>query len=146
MTTIVYNYKDKQIALDSRTTNGWMIVSDKSIKYKKDNDLMWFLSGRSGQSETFISNFKELECAHKALDNVGFFVKNKVVYLANICDGIFRSCAMSCNSGAGSGSDWALAALDMGKSTKEAVEYAITKDYGSGGKVHVYDILKGEFL
>jgi hypothetical protein len=39
-----------------------------------------------------------------------------------------------------------LAALDFGKTAKEAVEYAMTRDVYSGGKVHVYDIDKGEFI
>jgi len=146
MTTIVYDHKNKQIACDSRTTNGWMIITDDAIKYKSEGDLMWFLSGRAGEAETFITNFKELEDAHKSLDNVGYFIDNKVVYLANINEGVFRSCDMTCNSGVGSGGDWALSALDFGKTAKEAVEYAITKDFGSGGKVHVYDIEKGEFI
>lgn len=146
MTTIVFCKKTMQIACDSRTTNGWMIINDNAIKYKNTNGLMWFLSGRAGEDKTFIKNFKELEPAQKGLDSVGFFIENKVVYLATISDGVFRSCDMSCNSGAGSGSDWALAALDFGKTAKEAVEYAITKDFCSGGKVHVYDIEKGEFI
>lgn len=53
---------------------------------------------------------------------------------------------MDHNQAVGSGGNWALSSLDHGKSAKEAVEYAITKDIYSGGKVHVYDIEKGEFI
>ena len=46
----------------------------------------------------------------------------------------------------GSGSDFALALIDMGKSAKESIEYAMTRDIYTGGKVHVYDIEKGVFI
>lgn len=38
---------------------------------------------------------------------------------------------------AGSGSHWAMAALDFGKTPEEAIAYAITKDRQSGGPVRV---------
>ncbi len=146
MTTIVYDHKNKQIACDSRTTNGYMITNDKAVKWLDKDSIKWFLSGRRGENLTFVTNFKELDAANEALDNFGFFIDDKVVYLANISEGYFRSCDMVCNKGIGSGGDFAMAALDFGKTAKEAVEYAITKDYCSGGKVHVYDIEKGKFL
>lgn len=36
----------------------------------------------------------------------------------------------------GSGENWAMAAMDLGYSAKEAVRYAITRDRGTGGKIH----------
>ena len=50
------------------------------------------------------------------------------------------------SSTAGSGSHLAFGALDMGASAKEAVEMAIKRDSKSGGKVHVFDCEKMEFI
>jgi len=44
----------------------------------------------------------------------------------------------------GSGGDWALAALDMGRDTVEAVEYAMERDSCSGGEVTVLDRFREE--
>jgi len=62
------------------------------------------------------------------------------------CRYIYAECIVDHNYAQGSGDQWALAALDFGDSAREAVEYAMTKDVYSGGKVHVYDIEKAEFL
>jgi hypothetical protein len=40
----------------------------------------------------------------------------------------------------GSGQDFAIAALDFGKTPKEAVEYAMTRDCNTGGSVQVVDV------
>ena len=74
------------------------------------------------------------------------FVDNGCAYLATIDDGIFRSCALDFSLSIGSGEDYAISAIDLGKSAKKAVEYAMTRDSCSGGKVHVYDIVKGKFI
>lgn len=108
--------------------------------------LKWFLAGRAGETETFMNNFKELESASEGLDNVGLFIDDRAVYITTIDEGGFRSCLMQFNQGIGSGGDFAMAALDFGKSAREAVEYAITKDFNSGGKVWVFDIDSNAFI
>ena len=42
--------------------------------------------------------------------------------------------------GVGSGGTFAYCALDFGKTAKEAVEYAATKDTNTGGKVRVFNL------
>lgn len=46
----------------------------------------------------------------------------------------------------GSGRDFALAAMDHGKTPAESIEYAKTRDVYTGGEVHTHDIEKGEWL
>lgn len=41
---------------------------------------------------------------------------------------------------------WAIAALDFGLTAKESVEYAVKRDYRSGGEIVVYDILTDKIL
>lgn len=40
----------------------------------------------------------------------------------------------------GSGYQFAIAALDLGKTAKEAVNYAKTRDIYTGGRVRVFDV------
>jgi 20S proteasome alpha/beta subunit len=146
MTTIVYNHKDKQIACDSRISSGNIITSDEHIKYAFDNGVTWFFCGKAGETEMFISTFKELTIATEHLDVCAFFVENGNVYQASIENNIFRSCLIDFSDSIGSGCEFALTALDLGKTAKEAIECAISRDMYSGGKIHVYDIESGKFI
>ena len=152
MTTIVYDHKNKQIACDSRSTIGGTIIDSEAIKYKLVGDKLWFMSGRQGDADTFIQHYNPLQSANENMDVSGIFVILEGdcaggVYMA-IKDeyNIYAECIVDHNYAQGSGDQWALAALDFGDSAREAVEYAMTKDVYSGGKVHVYDIEKAEFL
>ncbi len=140
-----YDHKNKQIACDSRTSAGGCIVSDSAIKYKEVDGVMWFLCGKTGESSLFIDNFKPLTNVPDNLDVYGLRVEGGIVYL---CTGneVFRECGMVCSTSIGSGEDYALSAIDFGMTAKEAIEYTITRDMNTGGKVHVYDIEKGVFI
>ena len=147
MTTIVYDHKNKQIAFDSRGTANGVVVSDEIIKHVTHEGIMYFQCGSAGQMLTFAIKFKEMEEAHPALTNHGIFIENKAVYSCGVDEeNIFRGDNLYYNYAVGTGEYFAIAALDHGKTAKEAVEYAITKDIYSGGKVHVYDIEKGDFI
>ncbi len=146
MTTVAYNYQDKQIAVDSRTTAGGFIYSDKSIKFKTINDATWFIAGKKGEMDIFINNFKPLNDAPDNLDITALRVEDGNVYLCTTGGGVFRECLLDVNESIGSGCELAIAAMDFGKSAKEAVKYAMTRDVYTGGKVHVYDIEKGKFI
>ena len=152
MTTIVYDHKNKQIACDSRSTIGGTIIDSQAVKYKKAGDKLWFMSGRSGDVDTFINHYKPLHPANENMDVSGVFVIVEGdcvggVYMAiKDRDDTYAECIVDHNYAQGSGDQWALSALDFGCTAKEAVEYAITKDCYSGGKVHVYDIEKGDFI
>lgn len=146
MTTIVYDHKNKQIACDSRSTAGGHIASDKAIKYKEVNGVMWFLCGKTGEGGIFINNFKPLDNIPENLDVYALRVEGGKVYLCTSGGDVFRECEVPYDASIGSGEDYALSALDMGRSAKEAIEYAMTRDVYTGGKVHVYDIEKGKFI
>jgi len=152
MTTIVYDHKNKQIACDSRSTISGTIIDDESIKYRQVGDKLWFISGRVGDADTFIKHYKPLTSANENMDVSCIFVITEGdcvggVYMAiKDSDNTYAECITDHNYAQGSGDSWALAALDFGCTAKEAVEYAITKDCYSGGKVHVYDIATAKFI
>ena len=145
MTTIVYDHKNKQVACDGRLTAGNSIITDESIKFKENDKGMWFFTGAKSD-ESQIMELSHNDKPDIKPDCSALLVKDKRCYLVAF-NGDY--CAVSENEyphSIGSGGDFAIAAIDMGKTAREAVEYAITRDSGSGGKVHVYDIEKGEFI
>ena len=145
MTTIIYDHKNKQVAIDSRVTGKGLILSDKEIKYKENDKGLWFFSG------AVADNSQLMELVHNDKPDIepgcqAFLVKDGACHLV-LFNGDY--CAISKNNynhSLGSGGDFALAALDFGKNAKEAVKYAMTKDCYSGGKINVYDIKKAKFI
>lgn len=144
MTTIAYNHKDKTISIDSRITGDY-IVDDTAIKYTETESGIYFLCGETHDYKFLISQNDMSEC-ERELNCSGLIVKGDVVYNVYWCNGLIRHYQVSCNEVAGSGCEFALAAMDFGKSSKEAVEYAATRCHYTGGKVHTYDVVNGKWL
>ena len=146
MTTIVYDHKRQQIACDSRETAGGYLVTDDAIKYYERDNVMWFICGTKGDAEIFIDKFEHNTEVPANVECSGLFVQDGKAYLACVSGGIFKKDNVASNDGLGSGGWQALSAVDLGKTAKDAVEFAMIRDIHSGGKVHVYDIIKGKFL
>ena len=151
MTTIVYDHKAQKIAVDSRATSGGIIVDDESQKWRTtESGEIWFTCGAICDEDLLIDCFKD---GDKKLgvsvipDANAFTVRGGVVLMRGVTqDGEAWTQKLTSNRCLGSGSSFALAALDFGQDVKAAVEYAMTRDCYSGGKVHVYDIKSGKFL
>lgn len=146
MTTVIYDHTNKQIACDSREVANGIVHNDSSIKYHNNDLGLWFMTGDSADINEFISNFEHNKKMNQNLECSGVLVSGGVVSYIASNDGVYRQYLSEANEGYGSGGRFALSALDFGKTAKEAVEYAMTRDIYSGGKVHVYDIEKGVFL
>lgn len=151
MTTIVYDHKSRQIAIDSRATSGGIIVDDESQKWSvTESGEIWFTCGAICDEDLLIECFKD---GDKKLnisvipDANAFTVRGGQVLMRGVTqDGEAWTQALTSDRCLGSGSSFALAALDFGHRAKGAVEYAMTRDCYSGGKVHVYDIASGKFI
>ena len=146
MTTIVYDHKNKQIACDSRATTASYVTSDNVNKFITVNDEIWFFAGSLADIDLFMSEFEPNKEASNHLDCQAFVVSGgsgKSVWISN---GVYKTEPLWVNDAFGSGGWHGQISMDFGCTAKEAVEYAITKDCHSGGKVHVYDIEGGEFL
>ena len=146
MTTIVYDHENKQIACDSRETAGNFICSDSVMKYRQMDDCIWFVAGYSSDVDILIDTAKHNAVAPENVEVLAILVKNKEATLVTIADGVYKFDKLTSHEGIGSGGRSAVCAIDFGNGAKVAVEYAITRDTMSGGKVHVYDIEKGEFI
>lgn len=151
MTTIVYDHKARQVAVDSRATSGGIIVDDESQKWRlTESGELWLTCGAICDEELLIECFKEGDKKLNVAvvpDASAFTVRDGCVLMRGVTsDGEAWTQKLTSNRCLGSGSSFALAALDFGKTAAEAVEYAITRDCYSGGKVHVYDIASGKFI
>ena len=148
MTTIVYNHESKQIACESQCTRNETAMSLIAEKYKFIGGDTWFFSGPTCDFSLFVdahTNNNKLDS--EVIGNVGAIrVSNGVAYLLGIDNGYVWESVMENNDGVGSGSLFALSALDFKSTVKKAVEYACTRDIYSGGKVHVYDIATDKFI
>lgn len=147
MTTIVYNHKDKEIAFDSRCTNGSYIISDEVKKMHKVCGGYLFISGDMPDIEDFLLEFdwKKVKC--KKHYNIRFIgVREGTVYYGGVNGGCIWFYDIKTSISTGSGEDYAIAAIDMGKSAKEAVEYAMTRDSLTGGKVGLFSVSEGKVV
>ncbi|WP_122588204.1 proteasome subunit beta [Pseudomonas viridiflava] len=135
MTTIAY--KDGVIAYDSRQTRGGAIVSDDCLKCEIVDGVSFFLSGCVCDEQALIAAYfgtpskNPVECS-------GFVVDAGKLIMVGHDDktGIWRQPLDPANADAiGSGSAYALAAMDMGASAEGAVKAAMKRDIYTGGTV-----------
>ena len=148
MTTIVYDHKNRQIACDGRETAGNEIKSESEQKWFYQGANLYFYCGSIADIEAFLNAEKVRgEKIEPPVESAGFVVRDGFVYKFNYCDehGYWEQ-KLKHEDTMGSGGVYALCALDFGKSAKEAVEYAMTRDSGTGGKVSVFDCEKMEFI
>ena len=138
MTTIAYDYKNKIIAYDSRLTAGTLIVSDNHNKHRKcKRGWDWVISATEHDTDQFIDLFAEQESANLSYDVDCVVVIDSVVFNAYVNDGLFKLCPLVHSECFGSGGRFALAALDFGKSAKDAIKYAMKRDSATGGKIRI---------
>lgn len=149
MTTIAYSYKDNKIAIDGRTTTGGVINTDRAIKWIERDGDYWFICGSVCDRDRLVDYFLDPSPQKPAfpIECSAIAVRNSEVWHC-VIDEEGAPCAsrLDYNDAMGSGSTWAIAAMDHGKSAKQAVKYAATRDSATGGKISVFDVKKMEFI
>lgn len=142
MTTIAY--KSNIIAFDSRVTEGSTIYSDKGKKAIEKDGFTFILGGNYDSLEEFIDVFLYESDPKDTLHVRGFVhdKENDILYETSAQDGVFSKEVMDRDTpwAVGSGSTWAIAAMDFKLSAEKAVKYAMTRDCLTGGEVHVYKL------
>lgn len=140
MTTIAYKHDTKTIAWDSRSTSGGLITSDESEKMTEVNGVKFWLCGSIADEQLLIDMYfgekSEIIPEANALawdgDNL---------FLVGVSEEVLIWKQPLRNDRAiGSGGDFALSAMRLGLSAKEAVEHAKTLDCYTGGEVHVMEL------
>lgn len=148
MTTIAYDHTRNEIAVDGRYTENNLITTDAGLKYRELESGIVFLEGSVCDFDLFAEMLNN--CGHGdeiegTLDCTGFLVRDGKVCRALLFDGVLCLDGLDSSYATGSGKELAIAALDHGKTAKQAVQYAATRDCFTGGKVSVYDIKRGRF-
>ena len=140
MTTIVYSHERKEIAMDSRASRGGMVVTDKFVKMFESKGVKFFMAGLPADVKVLMEMYEDPEIM--GLPEVECLVLDggKVYSVCPSEEGTLSilECTFDCSIG--SGGEWALAALDFGRTTRQAVKYATTRDLYSGGKISVIKV------
>jgi len=145
MTTIAYD--GRYIVADGRETYGNMICDDRIDKSITTSLGVFFLTGSTADCNRFANDF--VVGAKTEIDShtTGFLFSNNECFMVGIDDGVFWDYVQTGNPfTAGSGNQYAIAAIDHGKNAIEAVKYAITRDCKSGGMITCYDTHTSKFI
>lgn len=140
MTTIAY--KNGVIAHDTRQTRNGTIVSDECSKCQVVEGVSFFLSGAVCDEAALIAAYfgtpsqVPVECSGYAVDG-----GNLLLVGHDDKTGVWRQELDPSNPDAiGSGSAYAIAAMDMGASAEQAVRAAMKRDIYTGGKVVTFRV------
>lgn len=149
MTTFAYSKKENAIAIDGRMTRGSLVASDRYEKWIEADDKTYFYVGCVSASHRLveaITSGDEYVDEENDWDCHVILASNppKEIY---VNDSGYIECGEIKEESftSGSGESYALSALDMGKSVKQAVQYAMSRDIYTGGKITVYDLTKQKF-
>ncbi len=139
MTTIAYNHRDREMATDSQATAGYCTVSTTTTKLFRVVDGWLAFCGNWADAQCLMDYLAGDEVDLKGLE-VGAFIMPDTgnpyqLVLSNA--GRVQQMPISCSFALGSGSDYALGAMEAGASAKDAVKAAIKYDVFSGGRVVV---------
>jgi len=138
MTTIAYSFEEGRISYDSRASGGTYIYNDDMDKSIKRGQYTFVLAGDCKDRETIVDAYLSVDKAIGDEICVSCLVidhKAKEVFnLLNIDEKIHED-LMDHDMTIGSGGMYAMAALDLGCSTKDAVKAAMKRDTATGGKI-----------
>lgn len=141
MTTLTYSHKDKQIAIDSRISSNGTIRSDSHNKIIRNNIGTWFFTGKCCD-EIALSKLYHNDHVKIIPEASALLINNEAVYYVCVNDeGYCEWFEVDHDCAYGSGQDFAIAALDFGKTATEAIEYAITRDIYTGGNIQCVNVI-----
>jgi len=140
MTTVAYNHKDKELAFDSRICADNHIISDDFDKSVKVGGDTFIFAGATCHYKLFAENFDDGKACEFDYKCHGLMVRDGKCYSVALEDGVFIMDELTYNDTIGSGSCYAMSALDFGKSAKEAIDYASTRCSATGGTVRVIKV------
>lgn len=139
MTTIAYCLQRRQIAVDSRITAGHEICTDAAKKWHERDGVLIVMAGDvAGCEEVIQAMQKGRHRLRKSIDVVAYAWNGKSLFEITADGGELDWHPVVDDRGAiGSGSAYALAAMDKGATPRQAVLAAMKRDTNTGGKVQV---------
>ncbi|MGY2258129.1 proteasome subunit beta [Pseudomonas sp. SDO55104_S430] len=139
MTTIAY--KDGVIAYDGRITRGNQITYDDFDKCLEREGVKFVCSGSTADFESIISAWFGQQV--ESCSAVALIIADGVVWHSAVDEttGFWKSALIPDRPYAlGSGSEYALTAMDMGATAYQAVEMAMKRDNCTGGKIRTLTV------
>jgi len=146
MTTIAYD--GRYIAVDSRVSSNGHVASNDIDKFYENDDWVLFWSGAIHQKDLYINLFiakGEFDYEQKVW-LTAYEKKTKFVYHVYVEDKKFLMDKLEWADAQGSGSCYAIGAMDAGKSAVDAVKIAMNRDCATGGKIKCLDTKTGKFI
>ncbi|WP_025126463.1 proteasome subunit beta [Pseudomonas sp. PH1b] len=140
MTTIAY--KDGVIAYDSRATRGTVITDDDCEKLQECKGVRFLCTGATCDFDALIAGYFG-EHSPSPVEASGYAIANGSLWMIGHDDktGPWKTRLSLGNADAiGSGSPFALTAMDMGATAEEAVGMAAKRDSCTGGKIRTVRI------
>lgn len=138
MTTIAYD--GRYLAADSRVTNGNTLISDDAHKLVHQGGKFIASVGITPDIDKLIECVVGADTSHTNLDADCMYVDECVVYLAGCPDDGYWYCRAEFVRASGSGANFALAAMDLGKNAMEAINVAMNRDICTGGTIRYVDL------
>jgi hypothetical protein len=154
MTTLIYNHKTNEIGIDSRITADGQIMSDCAIKWDTSpGGDIWFYAGCPVDMNKAMGLFEDItktQAIPAGENHIGFGAviasKGKAYLCYYTSSNQYVIEKADHNQNFGSGGMYGLCALNLGKSTIDAVDFAKTMDAYSGGKTKVFNVTKMRFV
>ncbi len=140
MTTIVYDHHCKQIAFDSRVLEGTRVVTDDFMKMVEREGVKFFFAGAVSDVEALVQLYFAPDSGIPVLRAQAIIVDEGRIYVTEHSGGTLDVVELTYSDAIGSGSWWALAAIDFGASPREAIAYAKKKDSATGGRIRIYNL------
>ncbi len=143
MTTIAY--KGGIIAYDSVMTDGQIIVDGEFNKRVSSNGVDFFYTGVTGDIEDFINTYMSGNFSSERNLGITVMVRDQGALYHTSYDydekRIWRMpMKKDTHYAIGSGQHFALAAMDLGMTAKEAVAYAAKRDLFTGGPINTFEV------
>lgn len=135
MTTIAIDHDS--ISADGRSTDqDGYIARDNHPKLRKENGVICAYAGSVADCEELINIviYGDQPSRPDANGNL-ITIAEDVIMMHSLVDSKLNSWEVTPPYCMGSGSQFALSALDFGSTSKEAVKYAMKRDSSTGGKI-----------
>lgn len=140
MTTVAF--KDNEICVDSYLTQGEVISDYDANKVKKIRGVIFVFAGSLDGEESLIKAYFGDKHDGKVNTNAFVIEGGKVVEIG-ISEGVgFWKNPLTKHDALGSGSYFAMGAMDAGCSAYDAVKIAINRDVYSGGRIRRIKVKK----
>jgi hypothetical protein len=144
VTTVCWDLQKRLVAVDGRIVADYEIHDDSADKRTVFNDVEFFLAGSLSDRDAVCRAF----VARRRKIRKGIYMQALAWDGETLFDLIADEGALSWHPVAtvrgaiGSGSAFALAALDQGATPRQAILAAIKRDAGTGGKVVTHKLIR----